>query len=168
MSRIRLQAALERMQFSRSFTQQFLGDLADEEWFWTPPGMTTHIAWQTAHLASSQFGLCLLRVRGRIATDDGLIPETFFEKFRIGSTPQSGAENNPPLTEIRRVFDAVQAQSLLELGERTDADLDVPVDKPHPVFTTLLGAVEWCSQHELVHAGQIALLRRLMGKAPKR
>jgi hypothetical protein len=31
-----------------------------------------------------------------------------------------------------------------------------------------LGAIEWASGHELVHAGQIALLRRLMGKQPLR
>jgi len=51
---------------------------------------------------------------------------------------------------------------------RSDAELDVPVEQPHPVFTTKLEAVEYAPQHELIHAGQIALLRRLMGKAPLR
>jgi uncharacterized damage-inducible protein DinB len=32
---------------------------------------------------------------------------------------------------------------------------------------TKLEALFWCSQHELIHAGQIALLRRLIGKEPQ-
>jgi hypothetical protein len=44
----------------------------------------------------------------------------------------------------------------------------VPLEQPRPLFKTKLGAIEWCAQHEFVHAGQIALLRRLMGKAPLR
>jgi uncharacterized damage-inducible protein DinB len=57
---------------------------------------------------------------------------------------------------------------LAELADRTDEQLDVPVDPPHPVFNTKLEAIGWCSNHELLHTGQIALLRRLMGKPPRR
>lgn len=168
MPRTRLEAAVERLQFSRRYTEQFLSDLSDDEWFWSPAEFVTHIAWQVAHLASSQYSLCLLRVRGRRDEDEMLIPQKFFETFRIGSNPVAGKENNPPLEEIRRVFAGVHAQVLRELADRTDEEFDVPVDRPHPAFDTLLGAVAYSPQHELVHAGQIALLRRLMGKPYKR
>lgn len=168
MSRDRIQTAAERIQFARGYTQQFLSDLTDEEWFWTPSGFVTHIAWQVAHLASSQYSLCLLRVRGFRETDEAIIPQPFFEKFRIGSTPQAAAENNPPLAEIQKVFDAVHSQALREISDKTDEELNVPVEKPHPAFDTLLSAIEYSPQHELVHDGQIALLRRLMGKPFKR
>lgn len=168
MSRDRIQTATERIEFARGYTKQFLTELSDEDWFWTPPGFVTHIAWQVAHLAASQYSLCLLRVRGHRDSDDAIIPQEFFENFRIGSTPQAGAANNPPLSEIQRIFDDVQAQVLSEIAEYTDAELDVPLDKPHPAFDTKLGAIEYSPQHELVHAGQIALLRRLMGKKFKR
>jgi hypothetical protein len=49
-----------------------------------------------------------------------------------------------------------------------DSELDNPTDPPHAVFKTKLGAIEFSPQHELVHAGQIAMLRRLMGKPPLR
>jgi hypothetical protein len=54
------------------------------------------------------------------------------------------------------------------LAARTDDELDVPVEQPHPVFKTKLEAIEYNPPHELVHAGQIALLRRMMGKPPLR
>jgi DinB superfamily len=167
MSRARLQAALDRLERSRGYTQSFLTDLAPEEWFWQPAGGTTHVAWQVAHVAVAQYALCLMRVRGKTEADDALLPEGFFDRFKRGSVPVAGAENNPSQDVILRVFEAVYRQSLAELAEKTDEELDAPVD-PHPMFKTKLGAIEFAPQHEMVHAGQIGLLRRLMGRAPLR
>ncbi|HEY4234332.1 MAG TPA: DinB family protein [Lacipirellulaceae bacterium] len=168
MSRSRLQAALGRVEVARGFTKQFLAGLTPEEWFWQPPEVTTHIAWQVAHLSVAQYRLCLERIRGREATDDAFMPASYVERFGLGSQPAASAKNNPPLEEIQRIFDTVQARSLAELNEQSDKALDVPLEQPRPLFKTKLEAVEWCAQHEFVHAGQIALLRRLMGKAPLR
>src|SRR6476619_1645740 len=117
------ESALERIRWSRKFTEQFLPDLTPAEWFWSPEQYSTHVAWQVGHLAVAQYNLCLRRVRGRMAADEALISEPFI-----------------------------------------DADLGAPRETPHPRCATKSGAVEVCSQHELVHAGQIAMLRRLMGK----
>jgi hypothetical protein len=163
-SSARLETAIDRIKFARQYCGRFLAGLSDEEWFWSPSEMTTHIAWQVGHLAVSQYNLCLRRVRGRIAADETLIPDRFIEVFKLGSAPVAGPAANPPLAEIRRVFDGVHQQVLSELPRRSDAELDVPVEQPHPVFKTKLSAVEYSPQHELVHVGQIALLRRLMGK----
>jgi DinB family protein len=168
MSRARMQAALDRVDLARGFTKLFLASLTPDEWFRHPPELTTHIAWQVAHLSVAQYRLCLERIRGRAAADDAFMPASFVARFQLGSQPVAGAENNPLLAEIQRVFDAVHEQSLAELGELTDEEMDVPLEQPRPMFKTKLGAVEWCAQHEFVHAGQIALLRRLMGKAPLR
>jgi hypothetical protein len=162
------ESALERIRWSRKFTQQFLPDLSPAEWFWSPPQYATHVAWQVGHLAVAQYNLCLRRVRGRTAADEALVSEPFIEAFRFGSKPMCDEAQCPPLGEIKRVFDAVHEQSLSELEKTSDAELDAPLADPHPRFATKLGAVEFCSQHELVHAGQIAMLRRLMGKPPLR
>jgi uncharacterized damage-inducible protein DinB len=119
-------------------------------------------------MAVSQYNLCLRRVRGRTKADETLIPDNFIEHFQLGSKPVAGAENYPPVEEIKKVFDAVHAQVLAELAKLTDEELDVPVEQPHPVFKTKLGAVEYSPSHELIHNGQIGLLRRLMGKPPLR
>jgi DinB superfamily len=168
MSRTRLQAALDRMERSRRYTKQFLSDLQPQEWFWQPSELPTHIAWQVAHVAVAQYMLCLFRARGKKDSDNALVPEGFLDHFKRGSVPAPGPENNPSLDVIQRVFDAVHRQALAELAERTDEELDAPLAEPHPAFKTKLEAVEFASTHELVHAGQIGLLRRLMGKPPVR
>jgi uncharacterized damage-inducible protein DinB len=164
----RLELALDRIRGARTFTESFLRDLTAAEWYWTPAELTTHVAWQVGHLAVAQYNLCLRRIRGRTAADQALIPDPFIDAFKLGSKPAAEPAQGPPLDEIKRVFDAVHEQTLKELSGQKDSDLEVPVEQPHPVFRTKLGAIEWCPLHELVHAGQIALLRRLMGKPPLR
>jgi hypothetical protein len=39
---------------------------------------------------------------------------------------------------------------------------------PYAGYPTKLGALLFCPLHEMIHAGQIGLLRRLMGKPPIR
>lgn len=167
-SESRLELTINRIRGSRLFTKQFLSDLTDAEWYWSPPQFTTHIAWQVAHITVAEYGLCLRRVRGRTAADESLISDAFIEAFKLGSKPIAEPDKNPPLDDIRRVFEAVHQQSVDEISGCTEAELDGPLADPHPRFKTKWGAVEFSPQHELVHAGQIAMLRRLMGKAPLR
>jgi uncharacterized damage-inducible protein DinB len=41
-----------------------------------------------------------------------------------------------------------------------------PVPHPSPFAKTKLTALFWCSHHEMLHAGQIGLLRRQLGHPP--
>ena len=60
----RLELAINRIRSSRLFTQQFLEDLTDAQWYWSPPQFTTHMAWQVGHIAVAEYNLCLRRVAG--------------------------------------------------------------------------------------------------------
>jgi hypothetical protein len=164
----RLELAIDHLRSSRIFTKRFLADLTDADWFWTPSQYTTHLAWQIGHIATAQYGLCLRRVRGRTKEDESLISDAYIEAFTIGSKPVADPKQYPTLDEIKQVLGAVLDRSVSELSNLSDAELDVPLEQPHPVFKTKLGAVEFAPQHEMVHAGQIAMLRRLMGKPPLR
>ena len=75
---------------------------------------------------------------------------------------------NPSRDEIGGVFDSVYAQTMLELPPYSDSMLDERVEMPYAAFATKYGGLLFCSHHEMLHAGQIGLLRRLLGKAPVR
>ncbi len=167
-SHSRIELLIDRIRGVRSFTEMFLEGLTDTEWFWTPPQYTTHLAWQVGHIAVAEYGLCMRRIRGRKPADDSLISEAFIEAFKPGSTPVADPTRNPPLDEIRNVFAAVHEQALAEVSHLNEAELTGALDPPHPRFQTKLEAIEFHPLHEMVHAGQIAMLRRLMGKAPLR
>ncbi|MEN1678846.1 MAG: DinB family protein [Planctomycetota bacterium] len=167
MARDRIEHATQRMKLARSFTHHCLEDLAPEQWFWQPADGMNHIAWHVGHLAFAQYFLCLKRIRDRIEADEPLISTKFLKRYKRGSSPDPMPENNETIAELRRVVDGVFDEAMRELAKWTDEELDVPSSPPHPVFDTKLGAIEWCPQHEMMHAGQMTLLRRLMGRGPK-
>lgn len=167
-SKLRLEIAVKQIEFARKYVTGLIADVAEDEWFTMPEGQVTHIGWQVAHLAMAEYGLCLFRVRGRRENDVRLMSSDFRKKFSKGSIPNPDPAENPTPTEIREVFDRVHQQALTELAGWSDEELDIPVDEPHAVFATKLGAIYFCSMHEMMHAGQIGLLRRLLGKSPIR
>jgi uncharacterized damage-inducible protein DinB len=139
-----------------------------EAWFRFPAGGVTHVAWQVGHIAVAEHYLTMLRIRGQRPEDGQLVPRTFSKCFGKGSVPTETASDYPSVEEIRSVFDAVHRRALDELAALPDESLDQKVDPPHPAFSTKLGALQFCPMHEMIHAGQIGLIRRLLGAEPLR
>ncbi|MGE0758547.1 MAG: DinB family protein [Pirellulaceae bacterium] len=166
--RDRLDMAVRQLEFARQYTLSLIEDIEPAEWFQMPGGSVTHVAWQVAHLAMAEYGLCLYRARGRRTEDLQLMSSDFRKRFSRGTVPNPDPTSNPTPDEIRTVLQAVHAQALLEMADYPDELLNEPVDMPYSVFPTKLGAILFCSAHEMLHAGQIGLLRRLLGKSPVR
>jgi hypothetical protein len=160
----RLELACRQIEFSRSYSLSLLADIDDADWFRQPQEGVTHVAWQVGHLAMAEYGLCLFRMRGRQPADTQLMSSQFRKKFSKGSKPDSDPGKNPAPAEIRDVFDRVHRQVLAELPGYGDELLDEPVDEPYALFATKLGGLYFCAAHEMMHAGQLGLLRRLLGK----
>jgi hypothetical protein len=160
--------AIKQIEFARSYTLSLLAEIADDEWFTMPAGCSTHVAWQIGHLAMAEYGLCLFRQRGRSEVDTTLMTSSFRKAFSRGSIPEPDPAKNPSPAEIRDVLDRVHAQVLLELPTFTPDQLAEPVDMPYAAYATKLGSLLFCSHHEMLHCGQLGLLRRLLGKQPVR
>jgi hypothetical protein len=139
-----------------------------DEWFHPVAGGVTHLAWQVGHLAMAQYGLTMLRVRGKEPEDGELISNDFIRRFMKRSTPTPDAAQYPPREEILSVYHRVHERALQELARYSDEDLQDPVPEPYAVFPNKLGSVFFCSAHEMLHAGQIGLIRRQLGKPPVR
>jgi uncharacterized damage-inducible protein DinB len=157
--------AVESIRRAREYTVHLLGDIPTDDWFRMPHERVSHVAWQVGHLAFAEYRLALQRIRGQKPGDEQLIAPAFLEKFGRNSTPLGDPSAYPPPDEIRRVFDAVHRRALEEVSSTSDAVLAEPAD-PHPRFSTKAGSLVWCAEHEMMHAGQVGLLRRLLGKPP--
>ncbi len=162
----RLDIAIDLIRQTRDYTSCMLKTIPVSDWFRQPKEGVTHVAWQVGHLAMAEYSLCLVRTRGQRPEDESLIPVAFLKQFGRESIPEPEAAKYPSPTEIRTVFDRVHEQVLRELPTLTEASLDEPTVKPHPLFNTKLGALLWCPRHEMSHVGQIGLLRRLLGQKP--
>lgn len=163
-----LTLALQQIEFARGYMLGILGEIDEADWFTMPAGCPTHAAWQVGHLAMAEYGLCLFRQRGRQPIDLELMSSSFRKQFSKGSVPVTDSGQYPPPAEIRATLDRVHAQVQREAPAFTAEQLHEPVDMPYAVEATKLGSLLFCSHHEMLHAGQLGLLRRLLGKTPIR
>jgi DinB superfamily len=163
-----LELAIKQIEFARGYTLSILAEIEEKDWFVMPAACPTHVAWQVGHLAMAEYGLCLFRQRGRAEIDAELMSSSFRKQFSRGSVPEADASKYPSPAEIRGVFDRVHTQVLKEAAGFTTEQLKEPVDMPYAAEATKLGALLFCSHHEMIHAGQLGLLRRLFGKSPVR
>lgn len=165
---ILLDAAIKQIEFVREYTLSLLADLDGVDWFRCAEGCPTNLAWQVGHLAMAQYGLCLYRTRGRKSEDLQLMSSDFRKKYSRGTTASSDPTGQPTPKELLAVLSRVHQQVMEELPTFSAEQLADPVDMPYAVTPTKLGAVLFCPLHEMIHAGQIGLLRRLLGKDPVR
>ena len=166
MSRVKM--LVDQMVITRRYTKNLIENIGDDDWFRQPSEGVTHVAWQVGHLAVAEYHLALVRVRGEQPADGNIISAEFRSLFGKGSTPTAEPAAYPSPAAVRQVFDAVHRQAVSETRALDDSVLDESIDPPHPMFSTKFGALQWSAQHEMLHAGQIGMLRRLFGNAPLR
>jgi uncharacterized damage-inducible protein DinB len=161
-----LDLAVQQLNFARKYTLRFLDDLPDEDWFRQPHEGVTHIAWQIGHLTMADYRLCMERIRGVRAADEELLPQRIISLFRGGTAPEAEPAKYPAPKQLRRYLKRVREQMLSEVKGLAKQEWAEPPLLVHPIARTKLESLFWCAQHELVHAGQIGLLRRLLGHRP--
>lgn len=163
-----LHLALASLESARSYTLSLLEDIDSDDWFRMPQGAPTHLAWQIGHLAMAEYGLALFRQRGRQPLDLDLMSSSFRKLFSKGSLPEANPSVYPSMEEIHQTLARVHKQVLAEAPGFSESQLAESVEMPYFGSPTRLGALVFCSHHEMIHAGQIGLLRRLLGKNPVR
>lgn len=159
------QLLVEQIQGTRDWTLKLLADFQGAEWGFQPQPGLAHATWIVGHLASSQNVLLFRRCLGRSEMDDG-----FAAHFPIGGpVPSVGEHAYPSISEIRKQFDRMQELTLSAVAGLSDGKLAEAAfgaeGKPHPHYGTVAGAISHMARHEAFHAGQLAMIRRLLGKS---
>lgn len=154
----------DQIRRTREWTLLLLADWQGEDWTFQPVAGLQHALWICGHLAAAQDLLLFQRCLGR-----GRLDPAFAAHFRIGGPVPSAAEYNWPAPhEVRRQMDAMQEATLAAVQGLNDAFLAEPAygkdGSRHPHYDTRLGAISHLHRHEAFHAGQLAMLRRLLGK----
>lgn len=171
-----LSTALHQAQWARQNTLQLLDATPRDRWFEPAtidgdagPQTISNLAWQVGHLTVSQYGLLMFRVFGRQADDLDLIPSRFRKAFSRGSDPANITADQYSADELWDRFNQVHERSLQGLTADIDpAVLLQPIDLPYAVYPITLGGILFCPLHEVLHSGQIGMLRRLLGLPPIR
>jgi hypothetical protein len=159
---------LDQLNITRAYTLDLLRDTPAPWWYTIPPAGVSHIAWQVGHLAMAEYRLLLDRMRPSTPADDALISPAFLKLFGKGSVPTPDPSLYPTPDALLTTLAAVHATSIAQLQSMTDEEFDLPVIKPHMFVKTRYESATWCFRHEMLHVGQIGLLRRQLGAQPTR
>lgn len=163
----RLELLVDRLQIARQWTNSLLADIEESRWFDMPHPGVGHVAWQVGHLAASQIVLVHVRCFDMAYTD--VAPDAIRTTFARGSTPVADKSKYPSIGEIRSLFASVQDDVIRRISSMPDSELDKQAGAdPHPMLKDKAGAIAMVAMHETFHAGQIAMIRRIFGKAPLR
>lgn len=153
-----------QLEDTRAWTLALVADLGGDDWIFQPAPGLAHALWICGHLASSQNTLVHVRCLGA-----GVMDDSFKSHFPIGRPVASVVEHDyPPIDEVLSTMTNVHRKTCEGIRGMGDDLLSEPAfgaeGKPHPHYKDKRGAVSHCTRHEAFHAGQLATLRRLLGK----
>jgi len=123
-----------------------------------------HAMWCVGHAVVSDHGM-LQMVAGKTSP----LPE-WDELFKYGTTPTDDASAYPAYDKVLDAFAQSRAALVDHLSSLTDTDLDTKTqglpEEWEPLFGTHGKALSMVCWHPQQHAGQLSVIRKVLGMAP--
>lgn len=156
----------EQFDGTRQWTMALIADLSGDDWTHQPAEGMAHALWLCGHLAFAQDALISVRCLGEVSA----LPPGFADHFPIGAAVKSAVEYDyPSIDLVLSTLKDGHGKAMAAIRGMSDSLLAEPCfaadgKTPHPHYTNKCGVVTHASRHEAFHAGQIATIRRLLGK----
>ena len=148
--------AAQQYAISAALVEKNLAGFSDADARQTPGGDSNSILWLVGHLANTR-----CRLLEMLGVDRAPRWPQFFSR---GANPADRGQH-PPLDEVAGEWRSVSAELTRRLEEIGDAELSAKCPRDFPIADkTMRGAITFLSYHEGYHVGQIAYLRKLLGK----
>jgi hypothetical protein len=148
---------------SEMVCNMYLEDLTDADLLVRPVPGANHIAWQLGHLIAAENGIVEAAFPGSMPP----LPAGFKEKYTTETSRLDDAKAFHGKTELLNLLIQQRAGTMAVLDKITDADLDKPAPEHFKSFApTIADILLLHGNHNLMHAGQWAVVRRKLGRAP--
>jgi len=146
---------------SRFMIHRFTDDLKSDEFLHRPTPQANCAAWLVGHLALADRRLLTLLGAGDLPS----LPAGFEKQFsRDEGCPQAGEFGD--VSTLLPIFDQHRDRLIAAVKNAPPDQLSKLVEKPMPMAKTLGEWVNFMSLHTAMHAGQITIIRRSLGKPP--
>lgn len=160
------QVIVNALEMSRDWAVMLAEDLADAPLATTLADEGHHAMWLMGHAAHSEGGLL-----GMITGEPNPL-EAWGPLFQQGSHPTNAPGKYPPYREILDHFIRLRAKTIKLAARLTDTDLDArPKNLPAELaefsfFASVGNVLMFTAMHQMSHFGQLADIRRRLGRAP--
>ena len=153
--------AATALKSTQNMLGMYISDLSDADLLVRPVPGANHTAWQLGHLIASES--MLKKQYPHFVYPE--LPAGFVEQHKPTTASMEPAKGFASKEEYLKLFNAARNATLANLASCSDADLDKPTEGNMAGFAPNLAAMFLLiSNHVLMHAGQVTVVRRLLGK----
>jgi hypothetical protein len=154
-------AIKELFKGNASIMDTYLADLSDADLLVRPVPAANHAAWQLGHLIKSECEL----LKDVNSAPTAQLPVGFGDKYTKDTTKNDAPKDFLKKAEYQALMSKVREATLAKLDKLPDADLDKPNSGRMAQIAPTLGALfVLTANHLMMHGGQLAVLRRKLGK----
>ena len=147
---------------SKTLLVRYTEDLTPQEYLHRPAPKANCVAWLLGHLTLSDRRAMKVAFGGE---DLPALPEGFEKQFsRDEGCPQAGEFGD--VTRLLPVFVLHRDLMITKVQTASPDELSRATEKPHPMFNTVGELLNFMAAHAAMHAGQITIVRRSLGKPP--
>lgn len=149
---------------ARGWLKAWAEDFTEAEALEPPPGSRAPnpLAWQLGHLACVEEDVARLFREG--APPEPLVPSSLRTVCTTGGPPPTQDTRYLPLADLWALLGRTHERLLGVLEAAEAEDLDRPPRVENPYFRSLGQGVYEAALHENYHVGEIAALRKALGK----
>lgn len=149
------------LETSQKLLNNYLADLTPQEYLHRTSPQANCAAWIVGHLIVSEHGA--LKAMGVENVPD--LPAGFAQRFaREGDAPR--ASDFGDVRGLLPLFNRLRQRMIDHARSLAEAEINKPLEKPHRLFATAGQRINFMAIHTTMHAGQITLIRRSLGKPP--
>ncbi|MCA9117574.1 MAG: DinB family protein [Planctomycetaceae bacterium] len=141
----------------------YLGDLTDDDLFIRPAENMNHIAWQLGHLIAGE----KFHIEQLVPGSMPALPDGFREQHSAATFATDDRAGFRTKQEYLRLMQEQREGTLAVLDSMSDARLQADSPETLRYFGPTVGSVfSGEATHWMMHAGQWAVVRRMLGRPP--
>ena len=145
---------------SAGMLRRYVADLAADEFLHRTSPNANCAAWTVGHLALTD-----RRSLARLGAPLPELPEGFDKRFsRYDGCPQ--AQEFGDVKQIVAAFDEHRTRLIAAVKTATPEQLEAKLERPIAMCATVGEALAFLGVHTAMHAGQIVMIRRSLGRPP--
>jgi hypothetical protein len=145
---------------SQFMLDRFIADLTPVEYLHRPVPKANCAAWIVGHLILTD-----RRAMGRLGADLPGLPEGFEQRFARDEHAPAAADYGD-VSGLRAMFNETRGWLIEAVKGASPEVLNRPLENVHPRFKTVGEMAHFMAIHTSMHAGQITIIRRCLGRPP--
>jgi hypothetical protein len=155
------EAIAHSLTVSQALLNRYTNDLKSEEYLHRPTDKANCAAWLIGHVTLSD-----RRTLEALGGDPPPLPDGFAQRFsRDEGCPQAGDFGD--VTGLMGIFNENRNRLIETVRRATAQQLNTPLERGIPPMAKTAGELaNFMAAHVAMHAGQITIIRRSLGKPP--